>query len=292
MRSNIKFRAAKTQINRKIYKYYNTIHYAKDCIENRRIHFEKIESYNDIFDGSYPISTRSIMRLSNDNNICYRLIFETLKQSNYKDFVDILDERGYDEMCSECISFEEVINKIYELLKNIKNKFCPSKDNIINAIISFQFGKERREHHKNISCSCFSEVNNSLLMWSYYADCHKGVCLEFDLTTETAQNDNIVKNIGKVNYSSNYSDTWTNENALFTKSIEWNHEQEWRIVADMEIEEYLPFPYVTAIYLGARISEEYKKDLTNFAKKHLIDIYQLVPNLNKFELDIISLNDI
>ena len=33
---------------------------------------------------------------------------------------------------------------------------------------------------KDALATCFSKRNDSILMWSHYADSHKGVCFEFD----------------------------------------------------------------------------------------------------------------
>lgn len=32
---------------------------------------------------------------------------------------------------------------------------------------------------------CFSEKSSDILMWSHYADCHKGICLEFDVKKDS-----------------------------------------------------------------------------------------------------------
>lgn len=42
--------------------------------------------------------------------------------------------------------------------------------------------------------SCFSEVNDGLLMWAHYADKYCGICLEFDTDNE------LFKKAKKVDY--------------------------------------------------------------------------------------------
>jgi hypothetical protein len=42
----------------------------------------------------------------------------------------------------------------------------------------------RLESFESYGVSCFSESWNSILMWSHYADRHKGICLGFDVPEE------------------------------------------------------------------------------------------------------------
>ena len=34
---------------------------------------------------------------------------------------------------------------------------------------------------KNVVVSCFGSTNDSILMWSHYAEMHKGICIEYDI---------------------------------------------------------------------------------------------------------------
>lgn len=41
-----------------------------------------------------------------------------------------------------------------------------------------------KKHIKANGISCFSKLYDSILMWSHYADYHKGICLKFDITKD------------------------------------------------------------------------------------------------------------
>lgn len=43
------------------------------------------------------------------------------------------------------------------------------------------YKKALKQKKKDFKVSCFSEVSDDVLMWSHYADRHKGLCLGFDL---------------------------------------------------------------------------------------------------------------
>jgi hypothetical protein len=105
-------------------------------------------------------------------------------------------------------------------------------------------------NNKNISdvfrVLCMTPMYDNILMWSYYADSHKGYCFEFEM------NELIYKTIGlkvngiciygEVKYSvkrpphkspvNNFSYTNLNFyiNSIFTKYKEWEHEREKRFI--------------------------------------------------------------
>lgn len=106
-----------------------------------------------------------------------------------------------------------------------------------NSISSFA---ERYHEYSlyHMGCCCFSEEKNHLLMWSHYADGHRGYCLEFDTSFKPFD-----KNLFKVRYSKEYpkwklANIAANANEVFQESDighllhkyeTWKYEKEWRI---------------------------------------------------------------
>jgi hypothetical protein len=86
---------------------------------------------------------------------------------------------------------------------------------------------------KKMGIFCLSGKKDSILMWSHYAENHKGVCLMFDTTKDS----NFFKGLRKVNYSSNYisytyvSTPKTLSKVLYQKSLDWKYEDEYRIIS-------------------------------------------------------------
>jgi hypothetical protein len=80
-------------------------------------------------------------------------------------------------------------------------------------------------------CS-FGGDPRSILMWSHYADCHSGVCLQFEVARDLATFAQALP----VNYSKEYPVlNWVNErksivDMLLRKYVGWKYEQEHRIV--------------------------------------------------------------
>jgi len=157
---------------------------------------------------------------------------------------------------------------------------------------------------------CLSEVYDSMLMWSHYACNHTGFCIEY-VFEET---DMFYKYLHPVVY--------TNERYIITKSDimqenseymysstcrksdVWAYEKEWRIVTanfNKVVPEKLKYPdgkyvfdlrdNIKAFYLGAKISEDFKAEITCYGKKNGIAVYQLNLSSNTYELQVEKLVD-
>jgi len=119
------------------------------------------------------------------------------------------------------------------------------------------------QYLNDMGVCCMSCINDSILMWSHYADKHKGICIEYD-------NNDIIFKIGeKVKYSKgipilkfhNYNDT-SEYNVVkifsdltFTKYIEWSYEEEYRLFRYLgeKTINYNP-KSIRAIYFGLKVS--------------------------------------
>jgi hypothetical protein len=79
---------------------------------------------------------------------------------------------------------------------------------------------------------CLSEVHDDILMWSHYADCHKGICLIYETGYEFfahAQPVRYQRERPSVNPVAQSTEEML-DNAIFTKSSAWAYEKEWRIL--------------------------------------------------------------
>lgn len=80
---------------------------------------------------------------------------------------------------------------------------------------------------------CFSSRYDSILMWSHYAEYHKGICLVFN----TCNDFNFFSNCKNINYTkkrSKYSIGNHNEKVLLNKYVDWNYENEYRIIKSQQ----------------------------------------------------------
>jgi hypothetical protein len=82
----------------------------------------------------------------------------------------------------------------------------------------------------NIGVYCVSESWSNILMWSHYADDHRGICIEFEATgtlLQTAQRVIYSKDRLPINLYDGDKVAMA-ERSLLTKSSDWAYEREWR----------------------------------------------------------------
>lgn len=138
----LKEHVKKKHYPRYLYKYRKLGEHTKDIIIYNRMYFGSPLDFNDPFDFNLPIN-----------------LGESLKK-NKKDLRFYLDKLKEKEILSpEKIKLQEE---------------CISRDTSIieEAIISFI---------KDTGVCCFSKKCNDILMWSHYAENHRGICLKFDI---------------------------------------------------------------------------------------------------------------
>ncbi|MHB1528005.1 MAG: DUF2971 domain-containing protein [Acidiferrobacteraceae bacterium] len=117
----------------------------------------------------------------------------------------------------------------------------------------------------------FSKRNDHVLMWSHYANSHRGMCLEFDMEqwtrTERERQDCY---LASVEYRmerpllalsrQELAATETLKRIAFTKHQDWGYEEEWRMVCSFRNRcnpYYLEFPVaaLTGVIFGLKISD-------------------------------------
>ena len=139
---------------------------------------------------------------------------------------------------------------------------------------------------------CVSTVRDDILMWSHYADCHRGICLEFDgLGKLMAHAQKVVYTEERrfIRMPGDDNDT-SLEKALLTKSKHWEYEQEWRLIAYKNgpgVQKFRP-ENLTGIIVGAQASNKAIQNVREWIEKHptFIDLYQARVNRYKYTLDI------
>jgi len=222
---------------------------------------------------------------------------------NYNDPFDTLInfyfEGDYDLLCK----------KYYELgVKDYKG-FAKSQS------INYDFNENYKKYPSlvNQSISCFSEKNDNILLWSHYADNHKGICLEY----KTVLNDGYIcllfdSSDLKINYpvpmlKVNYIEKplkkinvlytkYFNEQLksfLSTKSKIWEYENEIRcIISNSQFKSYpnarLEKNVLTGVYFGLKTNEtekiKYKKLVNSYHEN--VTFYTMTQVPNEYKLNI------
>ena len=151
-------------------------------------------------------------------------------------------------------------------------------------------------------CS-FSAINDSLLMWSHYADNHQGFCLEYDLESLDIEHP-FRKYLYPVIYSNELYDLtpWAERLAIrdrqdfnpecpllgvLHKFGGWKYEEEWRVVevtkAVVEDHDW-QVPTPTRIFLGSKTEATKNKELLATCEQKKIEVQQMRLANDRFEL--------
>lgn len=219
----------------RLYKYRPFNEHSLSIIKTRKVWFANPESFNDPFDCKIPLDHM----LTPD------------KAMAYGRKIGIPEEK-----------LSLVLTSTGEVQEGFKQKW---KEILLKT----------DEELKDVGVFTLSELDNNILLWAHYADCHRGFCIEFERNSNNELGN--YERTRPVLYRSDYPiiDPTKGEEAfdlkLFTKALDWAYEKEWRLVNDEgDTEESLTNVSMTAIIFGLRMPESHKEiirklssDITN-----------------------------
>ena len=222
--------------------------------------------------------------------------------------LEILDRQTYIKILEEqfrlkpkekkkILNTKNIGSTIQQILRNHGVKLQKSLVNVLQD----KLNSSMSEVKDSVRVVCLSEVYDSILMWSHYAQNHTGFCIEYDF----AENNMFYKRLYPVKYTKDryaiskadmsHSNTRWIYKTICSKSDVWSYEKEWRIVtANFEkmglknLEGKYVFDLKTnikAFYLGAKIAENFKEEIIKFGKNNNIHVYQMILSPNSYELN-------
>lgn len=270
-----------------------------DILEGGMIRFTQPIAFNDPFELKPHInslcSTEETHKVIEDNieqiikNEYERLPLEIRNSITAEDLKDSFYQQG-------------LHNQLAEMLSCLP----PAIESSIHTALNSKIG---------ILCLSESEEPDNLLMWSHYADSHEGFAIEFDPAhsyfDQRRSNSDDLRYLTKVKYQSDRPklefNTIDNFGEFLVKSIQWEYEQEWRMLTDLDsankvIERNdhhvylfdLPFSAIKSITLGCKSSSELKQKVkaivSSSTELQHITLYELYEDrgtykLNKARLD-------
>lgn len=225
---------------------------------------------------------------------------QTFKFSNPKDFNDPFD------LYEKLIDFSQYKFRPTQPM-NREEKRRIEKASNKRKIMALT--EEWRKIKENISISCFSRTYKNILMWSHYAQMHKGICIGFCVDR------NILSNYGcfaqEVKYENEFkSIPYTSQKEslepimqfLTLKAKFWEYEKETRLIdlsyLDRKNDEYMKpgenkymdfekFAKIKEIYFGLRTSDKDKSKVKHLFSNHRDKpiFYEMTPQKNKFEIE-------
>lgn len=146
---------------------------------------------------------------------------------------------------------------------------------------------------------CLSADHKNPLMWSHYADSHRGFCVEYDFGSPDRATLSLLPL--PVVYSHDrplvpwyvaFNNTPENIMAankdillgLLTKDNSWEYEKEWRLLIDAKKPALCQMPKITCVYLGACISEANRERIIAIAKEKHFAVKQMTVDRGTYAL--------
>ena len=202
---------------------------------------------------------------------------------------------------------QKLLNNQQLYLSNGKN----FNDPFDLAVVSGQ-GKGYRKA-EGLHILCLTKSYRKKLMWSHYAQSHKGICLTVKIdknmvypvcyTSKRVKEDSDIdailherKKKGETEDNDNYSTLSKNKKIAYIKDKKWMDEREYRAVFDKDDERllrhegsdyFLPVR-ITNVYLGVRFDENdeaVKNSIIEICKQQKIEIRQMVMDLKQYAIN-------
>ena len=240
---------------------------------------------------------------SADNNSINKLrdiiVESTLWLSSSDAFNDPFDTKAKVIINS---SPDKLRGKIKQLLKTHKPELGGIRRNQeINRIMANQsellknINNSTEKSFKKIGTCCFTTNPRNLLMWSHYANQHKGIVLQFEVAKDISA---FLKTVS-VDYVKDYPIiNWVNETekeirkGFLNKFEDWEYENEWRIVHVFGANTYIDFKpeALTGVVFGCKsdisVKEAVKQLLTTRSQKKMpaVNIYNAFMHESKYEV--------
>ena len=187
---------------------------------------------------------------------------------------------------------------------SVISKFAPMAKELFRSSMKLEgpAGKEMIKRFVNavnstIGILCLTDTYKNLLMWSHYANSHKGFVLGFNtdhkIFNKSDSNFGLFGYLKDVRYTKirpetilfdtrkdkeSNLDNWV-KNFIWVKSSHWRYENEWRILEQLKmsftqikvnselIHLYkIPFDAIHCIYLGCKMPNEQKNKISNIIK--------------------------
>jgi len=283
---------------KRIYKYRRDSTNSRDNLKTDTVWLASPESYNDPYDCAFSLSddrvVAAIMRRFVDTFV-----------TGYK-LQDVVSSEQIESARNSPEPLESLVSHIPpelsaargsnpKLMAEVCAKTTPR---LVTDMVSVL-----RMWRKVTKLCSFSQINDSVLMWSHYAHNHQGFCIEYDLEQLEAIHP-LRKFLYPVIYSHQLYDMtpWAEKLAdpdlqkfnsecpllgVLHKFDGWEYEKEWRLVSvtNTVIEDHtFAVPTPTRVYLGSKARVDEHKELLAICEDKTIEVHQMRLADDKFEM--------
>ena len=245
----------------KLYKFQSYNSNSFENLKNQCVWFSKPEKFNDPFDCSISYMMNNISKKN------WRIIG--------KYFSDYWAEDTDEARKSRMSKFLQD--------KTIKT----DTRNIVASILIKNVKEGLKKDFDNLGIVCLTEKPDNILMWSHYADGHRGFCLEFNTSFAPFSGAEKVKYAKKLPILrlKDDPDLDLTRDIVLTKSKGWAYEKEWRIIREGgDTGVIYESASLTGIYFGCAMPKSQKGILTKIFLGTSVKIYEMKRHENEFKV--------
>jgi hypothetical protein len=277
----------------RICRYRKDSEHSRNNLNDDTVWLSSPNDYNDPFDCQTKITLSSVE--SALARVLVRGIFKTALRLSNLEYTPERIERNIGE------SIESYTHRLVEKYKvTLPNRAANAANLLSNrlpqVLPNFAIeAKQKSSMFRGLTKACsFSERNDSILMWSHYADNHKGFCVEYDLSTVPVDHQ-FCSTLFPIIYSNAlYNSTplivdWIeqardNWNPFFPllgfihKAEDWRYEKEWRLLfvtPNSEPNHAWTAPTPSRIFLGACMKDNAVKEIGDMVVHKPIEVYRM-----------------
>ncbi len=229
----------------RLYKYvrfYDDCDYTERIFLRNELWLSSVADFNDPFDGKFAVSGEC-------------------EDWQYKDWL-----MRYFEDTEPHMTYEQQKAKVFTLLDA---RQASDRDPVLQDMLS----ATHQLVETILGITCFTAVSDSILMWSHYADSHRGLCLKFDVGI-------LQKTLGMalpVTYQDEYpvvkpftqSNSERFKRSILTKSRLWTYEKEYRLIVPGRVRESVNFPSeaLTSVIFGAKMLPDHRDQIIGWVQR-------------------------
>ncbi len=195
---------------------------------------------------------------------------------------------------------EEKFRKTIAVIKNATLKLGFPASKRLDQLSAEKLYLEAYQNINNeIGILSLSQNWNNALMWAHYTNSHKGFCLGFDKkhrlfryylskgTEESISTHEVVYSKNRVEIPLDFREKKITFEPYITKSIDWQYEQEIRVLATLNLCEKkinstpvdiclfkVPHNSIKEIIMGLNIDNNTETQITDFCKKNSISLFK------------------
>lgn len=269
--------------NRSHFFKYASLETAVRVIESKSFRWSSPTKFNDPFDHQVGFT------LNFSPEAFSRSLASSIERAIFSD-VEIVPTTLYSALTLKLRQIRDKLPRD-EILRNIHESSAESAAILSGSIGGLNAAVQEQLCHSRVFC--VSEKFDNVVMWSHYADEHKGVVFRLRCIDEL---DNTLLAARKVQYTDAFlpfpdADAYARHligeqtidferliwNIAYTKHVDWSYEEEWRVHIPLLREPpgdgYSVYPenprIFDAVYLGCRMKDEDIKSIVNLVRRSL-----------------------